>query len=60
MLRNVMAAIYTTREEISVTAIERIETDRLILRRRVPEDAEAVFTRYSSVLPGSGEMRVCA
>jgi RimJ/RimL family protein N-acetyltransferase len=27
---------------------ERIETDRLVLRRPVPADAEAIFTRYSA------------
>ena len=31
-----------------MNAPERIETERLILKRPIPEDAELVFTRYSS------------
>jgi RimJ/RimL family protein N-acetyltransferase len=31
-----------------VTAPERLETERLILRRPVPMDAQAIFSRYSS------------
>lgn len=34
--------------EGSVRAPERIETDRLVLRRPVPADAEAIFSRYAS------------
>ena len=32
----------------TVSAPERIETDRLVLRRPVRTDAEAIFTRYSA------------
>jgi ribosomal-protein-alanine N-acetyltransferase len=31
-----------------VTVPERVETDRLVLRRPVPADADAIFARYSS------------
>ncbi|HET9252039.1 MAG TPA: GNAT family N-acetyltransferase [Candidatus Eisenbacteria bacterium] len=33
---------------LAVAAPERLETDRLILRKPVPEDADAIFTRYAS------------
>ena len=33
---------------LAVAAPERLETERLILRRPRPEDAEAIYTRYAS------------